>query len=138
MNTRILYATLAGGLVSYVTGWLIFVLFLMDNTSGYGSATGVQKTDMSDIWALLLGNFTGAFLLAFIFSRWNGLNTLMAGAKSGALIGFLIWVTVDLVIFGTTNVYSLTGVALDVVSNTVIWAAAGTVVVWVLQYKRSA
>lgn len=134
MNTKVLLATLAGGVVTYFMGWGIYGILLEGNTSMYGSATGVAKTDMGDMWALILGNLTGAYLMAHIFSSWSGVNTAMGGAKAGALIGFLVWLTVDLIMFGTTNVYSLQGVAMDVAISTVMGAAAGAAVGWVLGY----
>lgn len=136
MNNRVIWATLAGGVVSYLLGWLIFGIVLAENTSMYGSATGVAKREMGDMWALILGNISGAYLLAHIFSRWAGVNTLQGGVKTGALIGFLIWLTVDLIMFGTTNVYSLTGVVIDVVASAVMGAVTGGVVGWALGYKR--
>lgn len=136
MNNKVLLATLAGGVVSYLLGWLIFGMALAENTSMWGSATGIQKTEMGDMWALILGNLTGAYLLAHIFSRWAGINTLEGGLKTGAFLGFLIWLTVDLIMFGTTNMYSLTGVGIDVAASTVMGAATGGIIGWVLGYKQ--
>ena len=137
MNNRVLWATLAGGVASYLLGWLIYGILLRDMTSMYGSATGVQKTDMRDMWALILGNFSIAYLLVHIFTRWANISTLQAGATTGALLGFLIWLSVDLIMFGTTNVYSLTGVVVDVIVSTVMGAVSGGVIGWVLGYKRT-
>lgn len=138
MNNRIIWATLAGGVTSYLLGWLIYGMVLSENTSMYGSATGVAKTDMSDMWALILGNFSHAYLFVLIFSRWAGVNTWQGGARTGALLGFLIWLSVDLIMFGTTNVYSLTGVVIDVVVSIVMGAIGGAVIAWVLGYNRAA
>lgn len=138
MNNRVIWATLAGGVASYLLGWLIYGMILAGNTSMYGSATGVMKTDMGDMWALILGNLAGAYLLAHIFTRWAGVNTLQGGIRTGALLGFLIWLTVDMIMFGTTNVYSLTGALLDIAISAFMGAVTGGVVGWVLGYKRAA
>lgn len=136
MNNRVLIAAIAGGIVSYLLGWLFFGVLLKDMTSMYGSATGVAKTDMGDMWALALGNIGLALFLALIFSRWAGINTLKGGAMAGAWIGFLVWLSVDLIFLGTTNVYSLTGVIIDSLVSAVMGLATGGVVGWVLGYGQ--
>lgn len=138
MNNRVIWATLAGGVTSYLLGWLIYGMILVENTSMYGPATGVAKEDMSDMWALILGNISHAFLFAYIFSRWAGVSTWQGGAKTGALLGLLIWLSVDMIMYGTTNVYSLTGVFIDVLVSTVMGAIGGAVIGWVLGYNRAA
>jgi len=137
MNNRVIWATLAGGVASYLLGWLIYGIILHDMSNMYGSATGVQRTDMSAMWALILGNFVLAYFLAHVFSRWAGVNTLQGGLQTGALLGFLIWLGVDLIMFGTTNIYSTTGLVVDVVTSAIMGAVTGAVVGWVLGYKRA-
>lgn len=129
---KILIAGVAGGVVFFLLGWLLYGTLLMSFFEGQmGGASGVNKDPM-EFWALIVGNLTWGILLAVIFGRWAGIKTLNTGAMAGAVIGLLASMSWDLTMYGTTNLSTLTGVIVDVLVMTVMSAVAGAVVGMVL------
>lgn len=131
---KILIAGLVGGAVALLLGFLIFGMAL----SGFmeqnqGSATGVMKDQGDFNWiAMILGHITYGLLLAVIFGRWANITTFATGAKAGAVIGFLIIFTTDMINYGSTNLLNLTGVIVDIVAGTIMTAIVGGVVALML------
>jgi hypothetical protein len=129
MNTRnLLLGTRVGGMAYFFLGYIFYVVIF----SGFmeaqkGTATGVQKTVM-EWWPLVLGNFSIAFLLTYIFTRWAKVSTMVTGMKAGAIIGFLMALGWDMITYDTTNIITLTGALADVLISTVIMAMVGGII----------
>ncbi|HMQ46766.1 MAG TPA: hypothetical protein PKA00_04685 [Saprospiraceae bacterium] len=129
---KLLVATLAGGVTFFLLGWLVWGMLLADYMAkNAGSATGVAKEPMV-MWAIALSNLLSGLLLAVIFGRWAGIKTFMTGAKAGAVLGLLLGLSYDLLLFGTSNVTTMNALVVDVLANVVVTAVAGGVVGWVL------
>lgn len=134
MNIRILVATLAGAIVFFFGGWLIFGLLLANymkaNTVQYA---GLMKEPMPDMIPLALANLALAWLFAFVFDYWAGIRTFVSGLKGGALITLPVVLWIDLQFLAFMNLY--TGIAplvIDVIAATVLGAIAGGVIGLVL------
>jgi len=129
---KILIAGVAGGVVFFLLGWLLYGILFMNFFEGQmGSASGVNKDPM-DYWALIVGNIAWGILLAVIFGRWAGIKTLATGATAGAVIGLLAGISWDFTMYGTTNLSTMTGVIVDILIVTVMSAVTGAVVGMVL------
>jgi hypothetical protein len=133
MNTKVLIAAVAGTVVSFLLGWLVFGMLLADfYKENMGSATGVMK-EPPLMWAIALSSFFWSLTYALIFHKWAGIKTLAAGATAGAWLTLLIAASFDFNLFGTTNIIgNLKAVAVDLVVNTVIGAIIGAVIGLVL------
>jgi len=131
---KILLAAFAGAVVFFLLGFLVWGVLLRDfMAANAGSAGGVMKADSDMIWwALVLGNFVGAFLLAFIFDFWANISTFVTGAKAGALILGLIALFQNLVQYATSNIMNLTAVLVDAIATAAIGAIVGGVIGLVL------
>jgi len=124
--------TLAGGVAFFLLGWLLYgMLFMKFFEANAGTATGVNKVEMDWLF-LILGNLCSGAFFTFIFMRWAGVNTLMGGLKAGATIGLLFSASVDLMMYGTTNISNLTATIADIAIWTVMGALAGAVIGWTL------
>lgn len=132
MNTKTLIAAIIGGISSFLLGWLFYGILCKDAfASMSGSATGVMRADSEMVyWALILGNLVIGYMVAFIFSTWAGINTFVAGAKAGAVIGFLFTLGFDMVTYATSNISTLNGALLDVAVSTVMWTISSGLVAW--------
>ena len=78
---------------------------------------------------IFLSNLVMAFMLAVVFEYWASIRTFVGGLKSGAILGFLIALSIDLGELGYVNLYK--GYALipvDVLAETVRTALAGGVI----------
>lgn len=124
--------TVAGGVTYFLLGWLIYgVVLVKFMDANMGSATGVMKETPDFLW-LIIGNLAWGALLTWIFLRWAGIKTFGAGAQAGLVLGLIMALAYDSMMYGTTNVMNMTGMLADVVVTTVMSAVAGGVVGWVL------
>ncbi|MBK8339717.1 MAG: hypothetical protein IPK99_06850 [Flavobacteriales bacterium] len=121
---KVLVAALVGGVVAFLLGWLIFGIALM----GYYETNmihyeGLMKAeDELNLGLMFLSNFTVSLLLAYVFQR-AGVAGLRGGAITGAAIGFLFYLSVDLGFMAMMNYFATAAVmVVDVLANTV-WAA---------------
>ena len=135
-TTKVLLATLAGGVVNFLLGGLIYGKLLTGFfASNAGSATGAMRGDSDMIlWSLILGNFFSAFLLTYIFARWAGISTAPSGMMAGATIGLLMAAAYDFTMYGVSNLSNLNGTIVDILVSGVIGAISGAVIGWVLGY----
>ena len=135
MNTsKILVAGLVGAAVAFFLGFLCYGLLLTDFFESHmGSATGLMRGDENMLWVpMILGHVSWGFLFAIIYGRWANISTFVTGAKAGAVLGFLVGFTVDMINYGSTNMYDLTATLVDVLVMTVLSAILGGCVGWFL------
>ncbi len=137
MDTKkVLLATLAGGVVNFLLGGLIYGMLLKDfYASNVGTATGVMRADEAMQQApLLLGCFLGAFLFTYIFARWASIRTAASGMAAGAVIGLLMSASYNFTMLGVTNINNTTATIVDSLVGGVFGALIGATVGWVLGY----
>jgi hypothetical protein len=130
-------ATLAGFVVFFLMGWLMYGMllmnFFMDNA---GSATGVYRGDAEMVWwALALGNLLQAYLLVYIFGKWANITTFVGGLKTGATIGLILGYGYDLTMYGTSNISNLTATLVDPLVVAVMMGVSGGAIGAVLGKK---
>ena len=131
MNTKnFIIGGIVGGVVFFLLGWLFYGNLLADffaKNSGYGSE------DMAEFkwWALILGNVFSGLLLAYVFLK-SGVATVSAGAVTGAVIGFFMTGSIDLIMFGTTKMLNKSSLMTDIAVSTFMSAIAGAVIVLVI------
>lgn len=127
-NKKFLSGTLVGGIVNFLLGFVFYVvLFQGFFEANAGSATGVAKAEMA-WWPLILGNLALAALITYIFLNWASISSFAGGLKAGAIIGFLMALGYDMIMFDTTNIMTLTGALVDVAISTIMWALTGGVI----------
>src|SRR5262245_29923379 len=125
---RFLTGTIVGGVVILATGYLIFVLvFAAFYAANAGTATGVDRGDQLT-WAVVLGNLAYAALITFAMGNRPGTASLAGGAATGAIVGFLLWLTVDFVFYGTTNIANLTRTIVDPFLELIYGGIGGAVI----------
>jgi len=133
-TNKILLAGLAGGVTTFLLGWLVYGILL----SGFfeanqGTATGVSKSPEEMVmWAMIVGNLAWGFLLALVYGRWANISTFQTGAIAGAVIGFLAALSYGFIFFATSNIMNLTATIVDPLAYAVMSAIAGGVVALVL------
>jgi magnesium-transporting ATPase (P-type) len=140
MKIRVLMATIAGALVIFILGYLIYGIllasYLKENMIQYD---GLNKAPTLDFVPLILSNVVKAFLLTFVFEYWARIRTFGAGLRGGAIIMFLVSLSTDLSFLGYMNLFrGFTPVIVDVLAETVRVALAGGAIAAVLGWKRAA
>ncbi len=124
---KLLMGGIAGGLLYFLLGWLIYGILLMNFMNTHTGTAGNIARPEAEFLYLIIGNLAMGFLMAYIFIKAN-INSLGNGLVTGGAIGLLMGVGYDSVMYATTTVTSKTGMAVDVASFTVMSAIVGAVV----------
>ena len=135
MISRVLVATLVGGIVFFLLGGLIFgaildPMVMRPNTNP--DALKLMKDPPN--WALLvLGNLVFAFFLAYLFEKWTSIRSFGAGLTAGAVVMFFVALYFQLMFAAFMNMMtSITPAVADVLGSTIIGAITGGVIGLVL------
>ena len=117
-------ASLAGGVTLFIAGFLLWGLALAGFYEAHvGTATGVTK-DPVDMVHLALGQIVWAVLLTVVMDKWAGVSGFGKGLMIGAVMGFLMSLSVGLSQFSMTNLADLTLVLTDPFISA-IWSGLG-------------
>jgi hypothetical protein len=137
MKTNFILAGLAGGIVNFFLGWLIYGVlltgFMQNNVIHYDGL----MNEMPTMYLLIISNLVAGFFLAFIFDRWAKISTLKGGFKGGLIIGLFISFMMDLSFSASMNLYNAKATIVDIIAFTILFAFMGASVGWVLGYKKA-
>ncbi len=127
---KILIAGLVGAVVAFILGFLVWGLALSSfMESNLGTATGVMRDESDFLWIpMVLGHISWGIFFAYVFGHWANISTFSTGASAGALLGFLVGFTYDMISLGSTNVMNATGAIVDIIAMTIVSAIVGGVV----------
>ena len=126
---KLLMGGIVAGILFFLLGWLLYGNLLANFFATHpGTATGVNR-DQKDIQFLYLaiGNLSLGFLMAYIFVKSN-VNSIASGLVTGGIVGLLLSVGFECVMYATTNIASKKAVLADVCTMTVMWAITGAIV----------
>lgn len=124
MDTKnFLLASLAGGIVFFVSGFLFYGVLLSDFMM-MGSAEGVMK-ETPDFVPLILSQLIFGAFLTMVLRRWPGAATLAQGAKTGASLGVMLGLGFSLVQYATMNVMNVALIPVEAVVGAIRGALAG-------------
>ena len=126
---RLAIATLVGGIVMYAVGYLIWDI-LLDYWNGAFDAAGVAR-EAQLLWVNALSHVPAAALITLAIER-GGSSTIGGGVKIGAIVGFLVWSSVDLAFYANTTIFDLTAICVDSLLASVHFAIGGGVIAAVL------
>ncbi len=128
VNNRTVLAALAGGLVSFLLSYLLrgqlLAEFYRENA---GTAAGIMKNP-PDTLAVLVGHLIIGLLYALLFSGWAGISTARTGAIRGGWIGFLVFLSHNLILFGSSRYLNMNAVLVDSIVGGIMGAIVGAVV----------
>ncbi|MEP6647234.1 MAG: hypothetical protein ABJC12_09090 [Saprospiraceae bacterium] len=128
MNNKFLLGGIIGGVTCFIIGYLIYGLAIGSMLSE-GTMAGVSKPMEQYNWALLIiGNLASGFLLSYILTK-SGTLGFGGGAMMGAVVGLLMALSFDCIMYATSNMYTdLKTVIIDVIGYMVLMAVgAGAV-----------
>lgn len=124
---RFLAGTIVGGIVLFAAGYLIFTVGAASfYAANAGGATGVDRPEQI-IWAVALGALGYAALICYAMGARNA-SGLAGSAKVGAIVGFLVWFTVDFTLYGVSDVANLTRTIVDPLLEIVHGGIGGAVI----------
>ncbi len=129
---RLIIGTIVGGIALYVLGYVIWEMVFADFfAANVGSATGVAR-DEPLLWAIALGVVANGALLTLAIGTRAGSATIVDGLKIGAIVGFLMWFSVDFIRYGFSNVENLTATIVDPLLEVIHAGIAGGIIAAVL------
>lgn len=134
---RFLVGTIVGGIVLYGVGYLIFSLAFADfYAANTGTASGADRA-AELTWAVVLGSLGYAALICYAMGA-RPASGLAAGFKIGAIVGFLMWFSVDFTLYGILNVSNLTRTIVDPLLEFVHGGIGGAAIGLVVSRMKSA
>jgi hypothetical protein len=133
MNVKAYLAAIAGAVFSFLGGWVIFGMLLMDfymaNTTSYD---GLMKSPMPDLIFIFLSGLSASFLLTIIFTKWANVSTFQGGFTNGAIIYFFVVASFNLSMYGFYNLFNITLVFVDTIAQTVFGGLIGGIIGFIL------
>lgn len=131
---RILSGAVVGGIAMLAAGYVIWDMLMFEwFAANAGSAEGVWR-EAPTWWAVILGTCVLAALVTAIIDKCDDLSP-MNGFKWGGMIGLGIWLGVDLILFGYTNINGLAPTLVDPVLEFVRTGIGGAAIAMVLGNK---
>lgn len=105
---KILLAALAGTIVYFLIGWLVFEYLLGNYMSANTTQiTGFKKSPEESSMAMLLVSCAAyALLLAIIMGKWAHVHNFKEGFLLGAVMGILIATMTDSYWFSTSHFFN--------------------------------
>lgn len=111
----------------YAVGYLIFTLaFASFYAANAGTAVGADRP-AELMWAVVLGSLGYAALICYAMGA-RTTSGLGGGAKIGAVVGFLMWFSVDFILYGVENVSNLTRTIVDPLLEIIHGGIGGAVI----------
>ncbi len=128
---RLLTGTIVGGVLLFALGYLFYEMLLADFfAANAGSATDVWR-ETPIYGALVAGELMMAALVTIAIDKM-GASSMAAGAKVGAILGFMVWFSVDFIYYGLSNMSNLTATMADPVVEIVRVGIVGAAIAAVL------
>jgi len=130
MTKKLLLSALAGGIAYFLLGWLFYGMLFADFfANNAGTASGVYKSDEEmNLLVLFLGNLAWGLLLATILGCWGNVRSVMGGASKGFIIGILMGIGFDFIMYATSNLMTFNAVIVDILICGIMTTIAGAIV----------
>ncbi|HTX89247.1 MAG TPA: hypothetical protein VMC08_09685 [Bacteroidales bacterium] len=138
MNAKFWIASVAGGIFSFLLGWLIYGILLMHFMESQVVHYEGLMNPMPNLYLIFLANLLTGFFYTIVLSRWAEIRTFVKGLTGGLFLGFSMSLIYDLFMMSQMNLYTYTAMFVDIVATTVIGALTGGLIGWILGYEKKA
>lgn len=129
---KILIAGIAGGVIFFLLGWLVYGIILMDFMMANSGVPASLHKMMPDMLPLVVANLAWGFLFAIILGKWSAGLSIGQGAMRSATVAFMAALFVDLTMYATTTMFNVNCLVADIVAMTLIGTIGGTAITWIL------
>ncbi len=109
---RLLTGVVVGGIAMFGLGWLVFDLAFGSFYDANSNLPASAVRDTPILWAGVAGSVALAVLVTFAIT-WAGATSFGSGFKVAAIVGFLVWLGVDLLRYSGIDDLNLTVTILD-------------------------
>lgn len=141
MDTRrFLIGTLVGGTTILVSGFLLFTLQplrdLYVHAMNAAAGPGVAR-ESPVLWATSVGALSYGALVTLAVGAHRGPTRIGAGIRAGGVVGLLLWLTANFMLFAISNVGTLATTIAGSLIEVIPGAIAGALVALVLGGRRT-
>ena len=127
MNKNFAMATIAGAVVLFIVGYLVYGLALESfYASNAGTATGVMKEAPEWLWLILSTVAWGATLTLIL--GWAGSTDPAGGFKTAAIVALLVGISFNFGQYSFTNLSTLTLTLVDPIIGAIHSGIGGAVI----------
>jgi hypothetical protein len=137
MNARFIITGLLTSALNLLLHGAAYALILKDFYRSHpaGSEAFVKELHRSPDeligWAMAATSLTMGFFITMVM-KWSGAKTLVAGLRSGALVGFLFWSSVNFGLYASSRSFSRESVFVDLASSGLCMTIAAAFAAWML------
>ncbi len=128
---RLLTGAVVGGIAMFALGWLVFDMAFGSFYEASSNLPAGAGRDTRILWAWVAGAVALAILVTFAIT-WAGATSFGSGFKVAAIVGFLVWLGVDLLRYSWIDDLNLTVTLLDPVLEIVRTGLVGGILAVVL------
>ncbi len=136
MKTKNIIAVLATTVAGIFLGWLIFGEILRGFYSIHTTAQQGMIKSPPEFWTFIVGNLGLSILLVYVFLGFGNIKNFVHGFISGGILLFLIAFSVDILFYGTLNLFDSSLLIVDIVANTILGGIMGSIAGWVLGMEK--
>jgi hypothetical protein len=126
---KILRGTVAGGIVFFLLGWLVYGVLLMNYMTANMNQCAARPMQEMIWWAMIASSLLTGLLLTMVL-KWAGAKAILDGLKTGAVFGVLLASGMDLGFWSMTKMYNNFAVmVVDIVVYTLMMSVVGMLIV---------
>ncbi|MBP1598259.1 MAG: hypothetical protein H6Q05_3636 [Acidobacteria bacterium] len=126
---KILKGAVAGGIVFFLLGWLVYGVLLMNYMTANMNQCAARPMQEMIWWAMIASSLLTGLLLTMVL-KWAGAKAILDGLKTGAVFGVLLASGMDLGFWSMTKMYNNFAVmVVDIVVYTLMMSVVGMLIV---------
>ncbi len=126
---KILRGTVAGGVIFFLLGWLVYGVVLMNYMTANMNQCAARPMEEMVWWAMIASCFLTSLLLTLVL-KWAGAKAIADGLGIGAVFGVLLASSLDLGFWSMMKMYNnFTVLVVDVVVYTLMMSVVGMLIV---------
>ncbi|HSR60171.1 MAG TPA: hypothetical protein VLL47_05415 [Robiginitalea sp.] len=136
-NKQNLLATLAGTVVMFILGYLVWGVATAGFFEEHSLTEAMKGEEEMSLLMVFLGNLVMTFAMSSLYGKWSGgHHSASQGMQFGAWVGVFIGVGMGLLWYGTSKLMDSTAHMVEAALDIVFYAVVGAVIAMV--YKATA
>jgi len=129
MNSKVIYATIAGAIVMLLLGGLIHDGILKNIIT---RPEGSREDYILSV--IFISNLFYSYMITVFYQKWANIRSLMSGLKMGFIIAFLITATRNFLVYATMSTANIATLIYFTLAQLIMVGFAGAAIGLVLGY----
>ncbi|MBL7994646.1 hypothetical protein JNM05_04670 [bacterium] len=142
MNKKFLISGLITTAINLILNAVSYIFILKDFYQSHPVVSEVfqkqlhRQPDQLIVWAMVVTSLSMGFLITTVI-KWSGANSFASGLKSGFILAFLFWGSVNFGLYASSNFFSQATLFVDYVCSVTAMTIAAAVAAWLLGRGKS-